>query len=53
MAEALGDRAGVAAVCSGLGNHYLSTGDYGGARELHEKHRAIFRALEDRARVAI
>jgi len=52
MAEALGDRAGVAAACGNLGNCYFSAGDYGRARELHEQGRAICEALGDRAGVA-
>ena len=35
-----------------LGNGFLSTGDYGRARELHEQCRAICEALGDRAGVA-
>ena len=52
ICEALGDRAGVAAACSGLGTCYGHTGDYGRARELHEQCRAICEALGDRAGVA-
>ena len=52
MAEALGDRAGVATACGNLGNCYDSTGDYGRARELHEQARALCEALGDRAGVA-
>jgi len=52
MAEALGDRAGVARACENLGNCYFSTGDYGRARKLYEQHRAICEALGDRAGVA-
>ena len=50
MAEALGDRAGVASACGNLGNCYYSTGDYGRARELYEQDKAICEALGDRAR---
>ena len=52
MAEALGDRAGVARACGNLGNCYDSTRDCGRARELHEQHRAMAEALGDRAGVA-
>jgi tetratricopeptide (TPR) repeat protein len=52
MAEALGDRAGVATACGNLGNCYTRTGDYGRARELHEQHKAMAEALGDRAGVA-
>jgi len=52
MAEALGDRAGVARACANLGACYHITGDYGRARELHEQDRAISEALGDRAGVA-
>jgi tetratricopeptide (TPR) repeat protein len=52
MAEALGDRAGVARACSNLGCCYESTGDYGRARELHELRRAMAEAMGDRAGVA-
>jgi len=52
MAEALGDRAGVARACSNLGSCYFSTGDYGRARELFEQDRAMVEALGDRAGVA-
>ena len=46
MAEALGDRAGVASAFSGLGACYYSTGDYGRAREMYEQARAILLAGE-------
>jgi tetratricopeptide (TPR) repeat protein len=52
ICEALGDRAGVAAVCAYLGNCYRSTGDYGRALEMPEQARAILAALGDRAGVA-
>jgi len=52
MAEALGDRAGVARACGNLGNCYISMGDYGRAREMHEQLRAICEALGDREGVA-
>ena len=52
MAEALGDRAGVASACANLGCCYESTGDYGRARELHEQDRAMAEAVGDRAGVA-
>jgi len=52
MAEALGDRAGVATACGSLGICYSSTGDYVRAREMHEKHKAMAEALGDRAGVA-
>ena len=51
-AEALGDRAGVAAACSNLGNCYHSSGDYVRAREMHEQCKAMKEALGDRAGVA-
>ena len=52
MAEALGDRAGVAKACGNLGLCYHRTGDYGRARELQEQARAMAEALGDRAGVA-
>jgi tetratricopeptide (TPR) repeat protein len=52
MAEALGDRVGVATACVNLGECYFSTGDYGRAREMHEQHKAMAEALGDRAGVA-
>ena len=52
MAEARGDRAGVARACGNLGLCYESTGDHGRARELHEQHRAMAEAMGDRAGVA-
>ena len=52
MAEALGDRVGVAKACGNLGTCYYSTGDYGRAREMHEQHGAMAEALGDRAGVA-
>jgi len=53
MAEALGDRAGVAAACGDLGNCYYSTGDYVRAREMHEQEKAICEELGRRAGVAV
>ena len=52
MAEALGDRAGVATACGNLGICYYSAGDYGRAREMHEQDKAIVEELGDRAGVA-
>jgi tetratricopeptide (TPR) repeat protein len=52
MAEALGDRVGVARACGNLGSCYHTTGDYGRARELQEQARALCEALGDRAGVA-
>ena len=52
ICEVLGDRAGVARACSGIGSCYERTGDYGRARELHEQDKAICEALGDRAGVA-
>jgi tetratricopeptide (TPR) repeat protein len=52
MAEALGDRAGVAAACGNLGICYESTGEYARALALHAEQKAISEALGDRARVA-
>ena len=52
ICEVLGDRAGVARACSGIGSCYERTGDYGRARELHEQDKAFCEALGDRAGVA-
>jgi len=52
MAEALGDRTGMARACGGLGLCYYGAGDYRRARELHEQDRAMCEALGDRAGVA-
>ena len=52
MAEALGDRAGVAKACGNLGLCYESKGKYGEALELHAERKAIAEALGDRAGVA-
>ena len=52
ICEELGDRAGVAAAWSNLGNCYIRTGDHAQAREMHEHHKAICEELGDRAGVS-
>jgi len=52
MAEALGDRAGVATACGNLGNCYFCTGDDGRAREMYEQHKAMAEELGDLKGVA-
>jgi hypothetical protein len=49
ISEAMGERAGVARACSGLGNYLQSTRQYARALELHTEHKATSEALGDRA----
>ena len=53
ISEALGDCAGVAKACCGLGICYQRTGEYARAIALHEECKAMEEALGDRAGVAI
>jgi len=50
--EEVGDRAGLAVLCSNLGQCYYRTGDYGRALALHEQRMAMEEALGDRLGVA-
>jgi len=53
MAEALGDRAGVATACGNLGNCYKSTGQYARALELYAQCKEVFQELGNHAGVAL
>jgi CHAT domain-containing protein/tetratricopeptide (TPR) repeat protein len=53
MAEALGDRAGVATACGNLGNCYKRTGQFARALELYAECKEVFEELENHAGVAL
>ena len=52
LAEALGDRSGIAASLNGLGNVEYSQGNYGAARELYAEALALRREIGDRYETA-